>query len=216
MAATKPPHKRRRLTGSATPPPTTMQPPGKVLTASSNTNVTAKPANGIPVCTSCHRALNALQGNLLHCARWVPYLSQPRKENLNAFYSCSSTTCAICSRVCTACAPSLPPTPHLSWSPSPSPSPHASPRRSALSLHSVNTNLITTPSGSSWPHVTSNNTVAGKRRKLADNDNDSDGVDRPYERATGHHSSSDLDLFGCGPGCGRTLCRNCCFENIQK
>ena len=117
-----------------------------------------------------------------------------------SFHRCLSITCSVCSRTCTASAASQPPTPHLTWSSTPSPSPAGgSPRRSVLSLNSPNTNIISDPA-----LTATSNAIAGKRRKFVDQD------DLPRRKDGG----DDREEFG--PGCGRFLCRNCCFENIQK
>lgn len=112
---------------------------------------------------------------------------------LGPFHRCLSIICTVCSRTCTASAASQPPTPHLTWSTTPSPA-GDSPRRSALSINSPNTNVIL-----DTPHTI--NVIAGKRRKYVDQD------DQACAR-------EDRDEFG--PGCGRLLCGNCCFENNQK
>ncbi|KAF8233792.1 hypothetical protein L208DRAFT_1435457 [Tricholoma matsutake] len=129
-----------------------------------------------PICISCHRAVNSA---LIICPR------------------CSSPTCAICSRTCTLIVPSVPPTPHLTRSPTPMPmSPSQSPCRPALALQSTNTNLCDLQS-----NITHG--ASSKRRKAVDQDDSNDG----------QYDHSEFDLF---PGCGRTTCRNCCFEDVQS
>ncbi|KAJ7112903.1 hypothetical protein C8R44DRAFT_984786 [Mycena epipterygia] len=153
----RPSVKRRRLNPSQ---------PIITVTHPSPQKQPAKPAAAGPgICTSCHRAAPGL---LLLCAR------------------CASPTCAICSRTCTACMPSQPPTPHLTWSPTPSPA--HSPRRLALALNAANTNHANASAGAG----------ASKRKKLKD--------DGEEERA-----EEDADA-----GCGRTVCRECCFETPQE
>ncbi|KAF5370502.1 hypothetical protein D9615_010335 [Tricholomella constricta] len=170
------PSKRRKL-AIALPPSHNILPSSKD---------TRKPVaiSTVPSCVSCHRALNTAQGLLIICAR------------------CSSPTCAICSRTCTACPTSMPPTPYLTRSPTPSPSPPPSPRRTALALHSANTN---------WgdPMRPAPTVVASgeKRRKAADEDSTDYSADS-WLQSLGEH---DLTL-----GCGRTVCRNCCTENIES
>ncbi|KAJ6629918.1 hypothetical protein B0H10DRAFT_2428226 [Mycena sp. CBHHK59/15] len=163
----RPPQKRRRIASNSSPQPiitVTEASPLKQHWQSKNTST---------ICTSCKRAVTTVAGLLL-CAR------------------CTSPTCAICSRTCTACMPSQPPTPHLTWSPTPTPSPSHSPRRLALALNSANTNSVSATSAS--PVVT-------KRKKPRDDD---------------EKSHDDSDEFACGSGCGRSVCRDCCFENPQE
>ncbi|KAG5340346.1 hypothetical protein C0989_002075 [Termitomyces sp. Mn162] len=111
----------------------------------------------MPSCVSCHRALKAAQGLLVICAR------------------CSALTCAICSRTCTACPSSMPPTPYLTRSPTPEPHPPSppSPKRPALVLHSENTNR------------------GEKRRKNTEEDSREGFLEILAE-------------FDLAPGCGRT------------
>lgn len=113
---------------------------------------------------------------------------------------CFSTTCAICSRTCTDSAASQPPTPHLTFSPSPSPVP--SPRRSVLSLNSSNVNLpLMDP-----PSTSAQFSTSGHRRKHVDDD---DLPDR-------QNASLEEDQGEFGPGCGKFICRNCCYEDAHK
>ncbi|KAF8970835.1 hypothetical protein BDZ97DRAFT_1788970 [Flammula alnicola] len=165
--SSKPPLKRRKLTRSSTPSQTPTSAPVKVLTPTTNTN------KGTPVCATCNRALQSTTpGSIIQCA------------------ICLLTTCAVCSRTCTHSAASLPPTPHLTWSPTPSPSPAASPRRSVLSLNSSNTNLPLIDS----PLTPTQNALAGKRR----------------------NSRMMKICREFGPGCGRIVCMNCCYEDTHN
>ncbi|KAF8803335.1 hypothetical protein BYT27DRAFT_7145355 [Phlegmacium glaucopus] len=177
LSSAQPPLKRRRL--ARTRPSLTPQSTSAKVLANANKLTTI----AIPICSTCHRALNVTHNdNIQYCAR------------------CLSITCAVCSRTCTASAASQPPTPHLTWSPTPSPSPAGgSPRRSVLSLNSPNTNIILHP-----PLMPTSNPTAGKRRKLVDQD----------DLACSRDGGQDREEFG--PGCGRLLCRSCCFENIQN
>jgi hypothetical protein len=47
---------------------------------------------------------------------------------------------------------------------------------------------------------------AGKRRKGIEEDDQDPGGS--FEQMLGE--------FDLTPGCGRTMCRNCCFENVQR
>ena len=200
LSAPQPPHKRRKLTRNR-PSTTSQSTPAKVPTTSNTNKLTTI---AIPICSSCHRALNVtFSNNIQCCARCLFHYCRlssnvmPRSCSLSwcPFYRCLSIICTVCSRTCTASAASQPSTPHLTWSTTPSPCPASdSPRRSALSINSPNTNVIL-----DTPHTI--NVIAGKRRKYVDQE------DLACTR-------EDRDEFG--PGCGRLLCGNCCFENNQK
>jgi len=173
MGATRP-SKRRKLAVTISPSPNVGTKDIKPVAITT----------AMPSCISCRRALNTAQGLLVICAR------------------CSSPTCAICSRTCTASPTSMPPTPFLTRSPTPCPSPSLSPRRSALTLHSANTNSGDPQRGTQ--------TMAGsgeKRRKVVDDDNED------YSTDSWIRSLGEFDL---ARGCGRTICRNCCTENIES
>jgi hypothetical protein len=128
----------------------------------------------------------------------------------------------VCSRTCTHSVTSQPPTPQLTWSPTPSPSLAPSPRRSVLALNSPNTNTILRPTDQSQLTATQIS-VAGKRRKIADGDGYES--DLPHLRHLKDMLSGDggidrqdqdqpQDQFGIG--CGRLVCRRCCYEDIPK
>ncbi|KIM34870.1 hypothetical protein M413DRAFT_450019 [Hebeloma cylindrosporum] len=194
---TKPPLKRRRLLRGTTSSPTPTTAP-KAIT----TNATG--VKGVSICASCHRALSLTTGagSIIQCA------------------VCSSITCTVCSRTCTHSVTSQPPTPHLTWSPTPSPPLAPSPRRSVLALNSPNTNNSLRPADQ-LPLTPTQASVAGKRRKIMDVDGyDSDlphlrhlkdllagdsGIDR-----------QDQDQSELGLGCGRLVCRKCCYEDIPS
>ncbi|KAF8346424.1 hypothetical protein F5887DRAFT_883571 [Amanita rubescens] len=162
VSASRPPHKRLRT--SASPIPTI----SSIDSATSRTApVPSKSPNPLG-CSSCHRLLS-------------------QTKLTNSISRCSAPTCAVCSRTCTARVPSQPPTPHLTWSPSPSPP--QSPRY-------PNTSSSTGKTG----HVT------GKRRKASQDD----FIDQIS------NSDGSEDDYGIGPGCGRTVCRDCSVENIQS
>ena len=113
---------------------------------------------------------------------------------------CTSPVCAICSRTCTASPTSMPPTPHLTRSPTPTPPP--SPRRSApLSLNTWNTNLSDSQRGMIV------GTTSGTKRRKAANEH--------YE-ANPDAMEHALGEFNLAEGCGRTICRNCSTENVER
>jgi len=196
----KPPFKRRRLLGSATPSVSPATVPPKV-------HAIATGVKGIsPICTSCHRASNLAPGTagIIQCA------------------VCASTTCTVCSRTCTHGVTSQPPTPSLTWSPTPSPPLAPSPRRSVLALNSPNTNTSFRPADQ-LQLTPSQLSVPGKRRKTVDEDGD-----EPDLSHLGHLKDILLGEGGIGEqeqeqdrpqdelglGCGRLVCRRCCYEDI--
>ena len=138
-------------------------------------------------------------------------------------YRCSSTTCAICSRTCTHSVTSQPPTPQLTWSPTPSPPLAPSPRRSVLALNSPNTNTGLRPVDQS-PLTPTQVSLAGKRRKIVDPDGYESDLshlkhlkDVPSS-GDGGIDRQDHDLLQdlLSIGCGRLVCRRCCYEDIPK
>ncbi|KAF9482845.1 hypothetical protein BDN70DRAFT_874426 [Pholiota conissans] len=182
----KPPLKRRKLVRNSGSTLTSISSPPSAKTQ--GTTVIANASKGIPICATCHRALQSTTaGSIIQCA------------------ICLSTTCAVCSRTCTHSAASQPPTPHLTWSPTPSPSPMPSPRRSVLSLNSSNVNLPL----SDLPQTPTQSSATGKRRKHTDED---DIPSYPDVKSTSH--AEDQGEFG--EGCGRFVCRNCCYEDTHN
>lgn len=117
------------------------------------------------------------------------------------FARCTAPTCMICSRTCTASVTSRATTPSLTWSTTPSPA--HSPRRSALSLHNANTNTNFNT------NLNTNTNFSGKRKhgKADDGKADDENV---------NNGGTDRDESLIKPGCGRTFCKNCCFEDFQK
>ncbi|KAF9265058.1 hypothetical protein L218DRAFT_1076047 [Marasmius fiardii PR-910] len=146
---------------------------------------------------------------------------------------CNSPSCAICSRTCrglssigsrvttTSPWPSSispahpipePPLPDLTWSPSPTytsptstPSPPLaarSPKRFALALNAGNTNLISISNSNTILNATSNTT--GKRKTRVESEEAVNDGDIQAENETG---------VGKGSGCGRVVCKNCCYED---
>ncbi|KDR71920.1 hypothetical protein GALMADRAFT_785114 [Galerina marginata CBS 339.88] len=218
----KPPFKRRKLLRSGTPSPTSSVVGLKnvvvaAATATSATTVNSGPNKGamgslIPICTSCHRASPTGGTNMIQCA------------------VCASTTCTVCSRRCTHSAASQPPTPHLTWSPSPSPSISAcaSPlRRSRSVLSLVNLSNTNLPDVLMTP--TQQSISTGKRRKAFDED-DEDGrrdvmpyAGPPKDRlllAPGEFAAEERHAYlyqdEYGPGCARLVCRKCCYEDVAS
>jgi hypothetical protein len=185
------PQKRRRLADN-----TSLQP---IITVTEPmASPTKQSKNMAAICTSCQRAITALAGVLL-CARCVTrpvQLGILRHSLSDNKYRCASPTCAICSRTCTASMPSPPPTPHLTWSPTPTPSPSLSPRRTVLALNSANTNSVLAAA-----HTAPTAPTAAKRKKHKDDE---------------EAAPDDEADYGCGSGCGRSVCRECCFENLQE
>ena len=201
LSAPQPPSKRRKLARKSSST-TSQSTPAKVPTTTNTNKLTTI---AIPICSSCHRALNVtFSNNIQCCARCLFYYCRLSSTSchvscsfeLSSFFTrCLSIICTVCSRTCTASAASQPPTPHLTWSTTPSPCPTGdSPRRSALSINSPNTNNVILDN---TPHTV----IAGKRRKFVDQE------DVACNR-------EDREEFG--PGCGRLLCGSCCFENNQK
>ncbi|CAA7269391.1 unnamed protein product [Cyclocybe aegerita] len=186
---TKPPLKRRKLarstSASTAASPAALGTSSKVLISTTNVNKPA--ANAPPTCISCHRGLNN-QGAIIHCP------------------ICLSTTCAVCSRTCTDAAMSQPPTPHLTWSPTPSPTPSLSARRSIISLNSPNSHLHPHAILES-PLTPTQNSVAGRRRKVQDDD-----VVPSFETIPPEFDEMSMP----GPGCGRVVCRKCCYEDVSN
>ena len=199
--------RRNQARAPGAPSPITTSTPARTLASPTNTS-TSK--GGIPICATCRRALqNTTAGSIIQCGMYVRILflgaftccvAATYKTCTDLYPRCFSTTCAICSRTCTDSTASQPPTPHLSFSPSPSPVP--SPRRSVLSLNSSNVNLpLMDPPSASPQHSTS-----GHRRKHVDDDDQLD---------TQNASPGD-DQGEFGPGCGKFICRNCCYEDPHK
>lgn len=189
----RPAFKRRKLTAVGLSPTVdfVLAPSLSLLTQDA---LVSSPVPKATVCASCHRAFTARLSLLIQCARCV---SPVRPETVHLTRPggtdrCRAPTCAICSRTCTACPPSMPPTPALTFSPTPPPTPPHSPKRAALAL-STNTNAA--------PVATA------KRRKLRDADEDE------KFGAEGEGKAEKEDVL---PGCGRTVCRNCCFESPQR
>lgn len=170
---------------------------------------------------------------------------------------CKSTSCSICSRICTAVPGSLPPTPLLTYSPSPSPpgTPYLNSETPYLAF-AMSSFRSGTPSFSGDQHHhqgTGSGSTSGmgrvqqvqsRRRKFRDGDDEDDegetvvGVDddgddgcgygfgglddaQMWNGAKRHKQLRGSNGDGRGrdeilPGCGRSICKNCCIENTQS
>jgi len=171
--ASRPPLKRRKLVKSPSSPSVVDVPPPAPLA----TKPAASNRGDKGVCASCHRGVHTTTaGTAIQCS------------------VCSSTTCTVCSRICTHSAASRPPTPFLTLSPTPSPSPTPSLRRFAVAL---NMNL---------PAATdsSNPVTPSSKRKKGSDDDFSEAGD----------AIKDQDFYG--RGCGKVVCRKCCWEDIHN
>ncbi|KAI5117697.1 hypothetical protein M0805_007766 [Coniferiporia weirii] len=185
-------------------------------------------------CTSCRRSLAASSiGGASYTTKRGQLVVCPR---------CQATSCAICSRTCTSVPPSLPPTPLLSFSPSPSPSPPGTPlgplENRLLPLPSSHdapgVTDRDTPRARAHTHTALLPGAGGRsrRRKHREPEDDDEGtvvgVDDYADAKDGFNGNSNGNGYSNGtgtgagagarmflPGCGRTLCKNCCFENAQ-
>ena len=157
---------------------------------------------GTALCSSCHRSFTQRPRDVVRCARFA--LRIPTICAADRLGRCRATTCLVCSRTCSTPPVSLPPTPALTRSPTPSMTPHPSPRCPALAL---STNSLTSNGTVTTGPSVGGQIATGKRRKPLPGDaDDSEGAD----------SSSDDEKVGketLRHGCGRTVCRKCCYEN---
>jgi hypothetical protein len=119
------------------------------------------------------------------------------------------STCAICSRTCSASMPSHPPTPHLTFSPTPSPSPTTiSPPRIALSLNSRSANSAISPaliaSSHNFSALGANiPPISGKRKK-----------DKEDEEPEGYHAPGPGMGTGAGTSSGGSLAPAFCQSTL--
>ena len=157
-------------------------------------------------CSCCNRPVPLKPGCSILCARCVLLSPDSVVHYIHPGTRCGGLTCNICSRTCTHLPPSQPPTPTLSYSPTP---PCTSlpplPLRLAVTFQSA-ASAVTVRS----PRVTSKHR---KRREF-------DGGSNPNDN---HHMIEDLvddtpndEMVIDGRGCGRKVCRNCSFENPQR
>lgn len=195
--ATKPPFKRRRI---AAPPPSAhmitipsvngLQQPGVVKGNLVHTSCRPVGVQQQNCCVSCHRSLLGMPGGPVVCAR------------------CESLSCRICSRRCTSSGSGRmePPTPNRSGTHTPSErseSPYESnmpkmrPRSSSMvDLDDENENTSTSKSAETRQ--------TGRRRKASSPDRD--------DVRDGSYYGDEVR----GEGCGRTVCRSCCFEDVER
>ena len=122
----------------------------------------------------------------------------------------------ICSRTCTSIPTSQPPTPLLSFSPSPPGTPLGLPEDRTLVIP-TEFHLDETPRAA---RVTNTTTRMHERTELARRRRHSDIVDDDERTVVGAEDDSlarlkGVDDLGASPGCGRAMCKNCCVENVQ-
>lgn len=110
-------------------------------------------------------------------------------------------SCSICSRICTTCPPSMPPTPLLSYTPTP-------PATPTLPCSPLPSDADDTPKARAHAHAFSVASDHTRRRKKREDDEEQTliGGDDDYGKSPGEQSA----------GCGRTFCKNCCIESTQK
>ncbi|EIM80612.1 uncharacterized protein STEHIDRAFT_150343 [Stereum hirsutum FP-91666 SS1] len=171
-----PAHKRRRLASDANP---AQHIDPDASNATSEGQIPNFRLLKAVACSSCHRALTGPKSaHAVICAR------------------CNAPTCPICSRTCSAAPPSQPPTPLLTYSPTPPATPAPSPRRMALSLSNNNVGSVTP-----------------RRRKVRDEDGPSVVQDAFGYGNKVQNEQYDGEMDGWTPGCGRVVCKNCCLES---
>lgn len=152
-------------------------------------------------CSCCNRPVPPKPGCSILCARYTPSSIRIVPRTHSSDTRCEKLTCNVCSRTCTHLPPSQPPTPMLSYSPTPPCTPLPPlPLRLAVTFQSA----------ARSPRVTS------KHRKRREFDGGSNLNDN-------HHMIEDLvddtlndEMLIDGHGCGRKVCRNCSFENPQR
>lgn len=126
------PAKKRKLSiasnttdATCVPPRTSLSPdvfPSSFAVASEEGGAAAMTTDMSWSCISCHHSLLGKQNHVVICPR------------------CRATSCSICSRICTAVPASLPPTPLLSYSPSPPGTPYLSSSNGCINCNCNNGN----------------------------------------------------------------------------
>jgi len=124
-------------------------------------------------------------------------------HSLPRYYRCEKLTCNVCSRTCTHLPPSQPPTPMLSYSPTPPCTPLSPlPLRLAVTFQSAASAVAV-----KLPRVIS------QRRKRREFDGGNNPNDNQHMTEDLPDESTDDEMIIDGRGCGRSVCRNCSFEN---
>ncbi|KAF6754813.1 hypothetical protein DFP72DRAFT_1170101 [Ephemerocybe angulata] len=193
--ATKPPFKRRRI---AAPPPAAhmitipsvngLQQPGVVKGNLVHTSCRPVGVQQQNCCVSCHRSLLGMPGGPVVCAR------------------CESLSCRICSRRCTSggFVKTSPPPPSRGRTGTPSER-SESPNNSDLpTRRRRSSSMIDLDDENESANVDVETKRAGRRRKASSPDRDDD-----------RNGSYDEERGGA-EGCGRTVCRSCCFEDVER
>jgi len=144
-------------------------------------------------CISCHRSLATPEG---------------KQSQVVVCPRCCTSSCSICSRRCTALPPSMPPTPSLSYTPTPPGSP-------ALSPEPLNgCEFEDTPRARTRAYVYSQpvheEPPMSRRRRSRDEDDEEGTVVGGDDGDFSVKSAIESN-----PGCGRLMCKNCCIENSQ-
>lgn len=112
--------------------------------------------------------------------------------------SCHSPTCTICTRTCSAPPPSVPPTPSLSFSLATTPSPSRSSRSASPHAPLL---AVRFPSSN-----------GGERH---DDPSGITGFREGRRRRRGYTEERDEAEGTNKRGCGRVVCKRCCYENVQ-
>lgn len=123
---------------------------------------------------------------------------------------CRATSCTICSRTCTTIPSSQPPTPLLSFSPSPPGTPLGPTEDRSLSFPSE-FHLDETPRPRARTYT---RTDSARRRRRSDIEDDDERTVVGAEDDTLARLKGVEDP-GASPGCGRVMCKKCCVENVQ-
>lgn len=202
-----PAHKRRRLASDANP---AQHIDPDASNATSEGQIPNFRLLKAVACSSCHRALTGPKSaHAVICARCVSLTRSSSSFSFadECFFDicahrpawprrCNAPTCPICSRTCSAAPPSQPPTPLLTYSPTPPATPAPSPRRMALSLSNNNVGSVTP-----------------RRRKVRDEDGPGVVQDAFGYGNKVQNEQYDGEMDGWTPGCGRIVCKNCCLES---
>lgn len=177
----KKPLKRRRLNDHGSVSPENCFSPSQPLPLTLRCGV-------VNPCSCCNRPVPPKPSSSFLCAR------------------CAQLTCNICSRMCTHLPPTQPPTPILSYSPTPPCTPLPPlPLRLSVTFQSAASSAALKS-----PRVTS------KHRKRREFDGGSNPNDNQHMMEDFVDELTDDEMIIDGRGCGRKVCRNCSFENPQS